>query len=401
MNSIPMSRKTSLMQIVPVMLCFFAMGFVDLIGTAKDYVQNDFNMSESLAGWLPSIVFFWFFVISVPTGLLMNKIGRKKTVLLSLVVTTLALVIPICGNSLALIIIGFCLLGIGNAIMQTSLNPLVSNLISNDKLASTLTFGQFIKAIASAITPLMVAWGATEAIPTFGHGWKGFMAIYAIVSFLSIAVLAATPIKEEKPDKASGIKESIRLLGAPFIFLCFIGIFCHVGIDVGTNTYGKKILMDLQNLAPEADAVVFTTILYFIFRLTGTFVGTFLLRLMSQKIFFLISVAMMIAAMVIFFSASSVGAIYTGIALVGFGNSNIFAIVFSQALEAKPKERNEVSGLMIMGLVGGAAFSGVMGYAYDLFGGIGGAIAVISVGVLYLLFFTTKIRKPVNQPENQ
>ena len=389
------SRKSSLLQIVPVMLCFFAMGFVDLIGTAKDYVQNDFNMSESLAGWLPSIVFFWFFVISVPTGILMNKIGRKKTVLISLIVTTLALIIPICGDSLALIIIGFCLLGIGNAIMQTSLNPLVSNLISNDKLASTLTFGQFIKAIASAITPLMVAWGATEAIPTFGHGWKGFMAIYAIISFLSIAVLAATPIKEEKPDKASGLVESIKLLGTPFVFLCFIGIFCHVGIDVGTNTYGKKILMDLQNLAPTNEAVVFTTILYFIFRLTGTFIGAFLLRLMSQKLFFFISVLMMIGAMVIFFSCSSVGAIYTGIALVGFGNSNIFAIVFSQALEAKPKERNEVSGLMIMGLVGGAAFSGVMGYAYDLFGGIGGAIAIISVGVLYLLFFTSKIRKVV------
>ena len=389
------SRKSSLLQIVPVMLCFFAMGFVDLIGTAKDYVQNDFNMSESLAGWLPSIVFFWFFVISVPTGILMNKIGRKKTVLISLIVTTLALIIPICGDSLALIIIGFCLLGIGNAIMQTSLNPLVSNLISNDKLASTLTFGQFIKAIASAITPLMVAWGATEAIPTFGHGWKGFMAIYAIISFLSIAVLAATPIKEEKPDKASGLVESLKLLGTPFVFLCFIGIFCHVGIDVGTNTYGKKILMDLQNLAPTNEAVVFTTILYFIFRLTGTFIGAFLLRLMSQKLFFFISVLMMIGAMVIFFSCSSVAAIYTGIALVGFGNSNIFAIVFSQALEAKPKERNEVSGLMIMGLVGGAAFSGGMGYAYDLFGGIGGAIAIISVGVLYLLFFTSKIRKVV------
>ena len=392
LNNNTKGGKAIIMQMVPVMLCFFAMGFVDLIGTAKDYVQNDFGMSESLAGLLPSIVFFWFFIISVPTGLLMNKIGRKKTVLVSLIVTTLALIIPICGNSLALIIIGFCLLGIGNAIMQTSLNPLVSNLISNDKLASTLTFGQFIKAIASAITPLMIAWGASEAIPTFGHGWKGFMAIYAIISFLSIAILAATPIKEEKPDKASGLVESLKLLGSPFVFLCFVGIFCHVGIDVGTNTYGKKILMDFLNLAPTDELVVFTTILYFIFRLTGTFLGTFLLRLMSQKLFFFISVLMMIAAMVIFFTCSSVGAIYTGIALVGFGNSNIFAIVFSQALENKPKERNEVSGLMIMGLVGGAAFSAVMGYAYDLFGGIGGAIAVISVGVIYLLFFTTKIK---------
>ena len=391
--TISSQKKSTLLQLVPVMLCFFAMGFVDLIGTASNYVKDQHGLTESQAGYLPLLVFFWFLIISVPTGLLMNKIGRKKTVLISLIVTTLALVIPICGDSLALIIIGFCLLGIGNAIMQTSLNPLVSNLISNDKLASTLTFGQFIKAIASAITPLMVAWGASEMIPTFGHGWKGFMAIYAIISFLSIAILAATPIKEEKPDKASSIVECIKLLGSPFVFLCFIGIFCHVGIDVGVNTYGKKIIMDALNLAPHEEVVVFTTTLYFIFRLSGTFIGAFLLRLMSQKLFFFISVLLMIGAMVIFFSCTSVAAIYTGIALVGFGNSNIFAIVFSQAIESKPTERNEVSGLMIMGLVGGAAFSGVMGYAYDLFGGIGGAIAVISVGVLYLLFFTTRIRK--------
>ena len=389
------ARRSTWLQFVPVMLCFFAMGFVDLIGTAKDYVQNDFGMSESLAGWLPSIVFFWFFVISVPTGILMNKIGRKKTVLLSLVVTTLALVIPICGDGLAMFVIGFSLLGIGNAIMQTSLNPLVSNLISNDKLASTLTFGQFVKAIASFLAPIVMTWGYLEVFPTFGLGWRGLFALYAIISFLSIAVLGGTPIQEEKPDKASGIWESVKLLGFPFVFLCFMGIFCHVGIDVGVNTTAPKIIM--ERLQVPIEEATFATSLYFIFRTGGTFFGSFFLRVMSQKLFFFISVLMMIASMVILFSCHSLGALYTGIALVGFGNSNIFAVVFSQALNNRPKERNEVSGLMIMGLFGGAVFPVIMAYCTDFFGGIAAAVGVMTVGVLYLLFFTTRIRKP--QPQ--
>ena len=163
-------RKGLVMQIVPVMLCFFAMGFVDLVGTASNYVQKDLGLTNSQANLFPSLVFFWFLIFSVPTGMLMNRIGRKKTVLISLVVTAVSLIIPVAGDSYLTMLAAFSLLGIGNAIMQTSLNPLVTNLISGDKLASTLTFGQFVKAIASFLAPILAAWGATTYLPTFGLG---------------------------------------------------------------------------------------------------------------------------------------------------------------------------------------------------------------------------------------
>ncbi|MDE5659063.1 MAG: MFS transporter, partial [Muribaculaceae bacterium] len=215
------------MQIAPVMLCFFAMGFVDLVGTASNYVQKDLGLTESQASLFPSLVFFWFLIFSVPTGMLMNKIGRKRTVLISLVVTALSLVIPVFGEGYYVMLASFSLLGIGNALMQTSLNPLVSNLIAPERLASTLTFGQFVKAIASFLAPIIAAWGATQASVTFGLGWRVLFPIYAVVSVLSISMLSATPITEEKPDKASGIIECARLLGRPFILLCFLGIMCH------------------------------------------------------------------------------------------------------------------------------------------------------------------------------
>ena len=225
-QTVATGRKSSLLQIAPVMLCFFAMGFVDLVGTASNYVQKDLGLSDSQANLFPSLVFFWFLIFSVPTGMLMNMIGRKKTVLVSLAVTAGSLILPVFGDSYMMMLMAFSLLGIGNAIMQTSLNPLVTNLISGDRLASTLTFGQFVKAIASFLAPLLAAWGATTYLPTFGLGWRVLFVIYAIVSLLSIAALGATPIEEEQPDKASGVGECLKLLGRPFILLCFIGIMC-------------------------------------------------------------------------------------------------------------------------------------------------------------------------------
>lgn len=382
-------RKGTLLQFIPVMLCFFAMGFVDLVGTASNYVQKDLSLTDAQANIFPSLVFFWFLLFSVPTGMLMNRIGRKRTVLLSLIITAASLVVPIFGDGYVIMLVAFSLLGIGNAVMQTSLNPLVSNLIAGDKLASTLTFGQFVKAIASFLAPIIAAWGATTAMTTFGLGWRILFVIYAVVSVLSVIALGVTPIHEERPDKASGIGECLKMLGTPFVLLCFLGIMCHVGIDVGTNTVAPKIIMERVGL-PLVEAG-FATSVYFICRTAGCFLGAFLLRVMKPRIFFAISVALMVAAMVILFSCSSLAALYVGIGLVGLGNSNIFSVVFSQALLACPREKNEVSGLMIMGLFGGTVFPLAMGFAADAVGQ-NGAVAVMAVGVAYLIFYTMKVR---------
>lgn len=389
-KTIAPGKNSSIMQLMPVMLCFFAMGFVDLVGTASNYVQKDLGLTDSQANLFPSLVFFWFLIFSVPTGMLMNRIGRKRTVLISLVITALSLIVPMFGDTYLIMLASFSLLGIGNALMQTSLNPLVSNLISSDKLASTLTFGQFVKAIASFLAPIIAAWGATTVLPTFGLGWRALFLIYAAVSLLSIAMLAATPIEEERPDKASGIKECVKLLGKPFILLCFLGIMCHVGIDVGTNTTAPKIIMERLSLPLEEAG--FATSIYFIFRTAGCFLGAFILRKMSAKLFLGISVVMMLAGMVILFAADTLSAIYVGIACVGFGNSNVFSVIFSEALVSSPNEKNEVSGLMIMGLFGGTIFPLAMGYAADEVGQWG-AVAVMTIGVAYLLYYTFKIKK--------
>ena len=383
------TNKLKYAKLVPVMLCFFAMGFVDLVGIASNYVKADLNLTDSEANIFPSLVFFWFLIFSVPTGILMNKIGRKKTVMLSLVVTFVSLLIPVFGDNYGVMLCSFSLLGIGNALMQTSLNPLLSNIISGDKLASSLTFGQFVKAIASFLAPYIAMWGATQAMPTFGLGWRVLFPVYMVIAVIAVLWLGATPIEEEKPDKASGFVSCLKLLGSPFILLCFLGIMCHVGIDVGTNTTAPKILM--ERLGMTLDEAGFATSLYFIFRTLGCFSGAFILRAVSSKVFFLISAICMMLAMIGLFAFDSQTVIYICIALIGFGNSNVFSIIFSQALLSMPDKKNEVSGLMIMGLFGGTVFPLLMGVASDAIGQ-NGAVAVMTAGVIYLLAYTLKIK---------
>lgn len=377
-------------KLVPVMLCFFAMGFVDLVGIASNYVKADLNLSDSEANIFPSLVFFWFLIFSVPTGVLMNRIGRKRTVLLSLLVTFVSLLLPLFGDSYGIMLCSFSLLGIGNALMQTSLNPLLSNIIAGDKLASSLTFGQFVKAIASFLAPYIAMWGATQAIPEFGMGWRVLFPIYMAIAVIAILWLGATPIEEEAPDKASGFSSCLKLLGSPFILLCFIGIMCHVGIDVGTNTTAPKILM--ERLGMPLDEAGFATSLYFIFRTLGCLSGAVILQKVASKPFLGISVVCMLVAMVLLFVSNDLTVIYIAIALIGFGNSNVFSIVFSQALLAVPDKKNEISGLMIMGLFGGTVFPLLMGFASDAMGQ-SGAVAVMTAGVLYLIIYMFKLKK--------
>ena len=365
------SDKLKYAKLFPVMLCFFAMGFVDLVGIASNYVKEDLSLTDSEANIFPSLVFFWFLIFSVPTGILMNRIGRKKTVLLSLVVTFFSLLLPMFGDSYGLMLCS------------------LSNIISGDRLASTLTFGQFVKAIASFLAPYLAMWGALQAIPTFGLGWRVLFPIYMIVAVFAILLLSATPITEEQPDKASGFADCLKLLGKPFILLSFLGIMCHVGIDVGTNTTAPKILM--ERLGMTLTEAGFATSLYFIFRTLGCFSGAFILRAVSSKIFFLISAICMMLAMIGLFAFDSQTVIYICIALIGFGNSNVFSIIFSQALLSMPDKKNEVSGLMIMGLFGGTVFPLLMGVASDAIGQ-NGAVAVMTAGVIYLLAYTLKIK---------
>jgi fucose permease len=384
------TQKINIAKIIPVVIGFFVMGFVDLVGIATNYVKADFQLSDTMANLLPSMVFFWFLVGSVPTGILMNRIGRKNTVLISLIITLPALLIPILSYSFPAMLISFTLLGIGNTMMQVSLNPLLANIVDEKRIASTLTFGQFVKAIASFVAPIFAAW----AVIRFSD-WRMiiFPVFLAICSFV-LAYLFFTKVEEKNVEtKAASFSECFSLLGDKTILLLFLGIMAHVGLDVGINTTAPKLLMERLDIS-LADAG-FATSFYFIFRTAGCLLGSALLAKFSLRSVFIVSVSMILVAIFCLFTSDKT-IIYTGLALFGLGNSNIFSVMFSQALKEKPMFNNQVSGLMIMGVFGGAVFPLIMGVSSDKFGGQTGAVLVLLILVGYLLTTVTPKIKAKN-----
>ncbi len=381
------SKQSNVAKLVPVMIAFFTMGFVDMVGTATNYVKADFALSDTMANFLPSMVFLWFFLLSVPTGLLMNRIGKRKTVLLSLVVTAVALILPLCGYNYPVLLASFCLLGIGNTLMQVSLNPLASCIVSGEKFASTLTFGQFVKAIASFIAPILASWASLQ----FGN-WRLLYPIFLVFALIAIVYLSLTKIEEEIPkDKTSSFIDCLKLLGDGSVLLLFLGIVAHVGIDVGVNTCAPKIIM--ERLALPLEKAGIATSIYFLFRTLGCLSGSFILAKFPLKKFFAVSVCLMVLSMIGLFVCRSLAGLYVAIALVGFGNSNIFSMVFSRALYYLPERSNEMSGLMVMGIIGGTVFPLLMGILSDAMGTQTGSVIVISMGVAYLVCLAARFLK--------
>ena len=388
-----MAQKNILSKLLPVMLAFFVMGFVDHVGTITNFVKEDFKLSDSVAKLLPAMAFFWFFILSVPTGLLINRIGRRKTVVLSLVITSLALLIPTLVlfapklYTFPVMLASFSLLGIGNTLIQVSINPLISNLINEKKLASTMTFGQFVKAIASFSGPLVATWASVY----FGN-WMLLFPIFMTISILASLWLGLTEIEEEQEQgKGSSFVGSIKLLGNGIILLSFISIMCHVGIDVGINTSAPEIMKEYFGMSREEAGI--SSSIYFFFRLAGCLFGTFALARWSGKTIFVISLIIMAIAITGLITFHTKEMVYACIALIGLGNSNLFPVIVSQALLRLPDRKNEVSGLMIMGIIGGSVFPLLMGKASDMMGSQTGALIILGFAVLYLFAFSPKLKK--------
>lgn len=374
-------------RLVPLMFAFFAMGFVDMVGTATNYVKADFALSDTMANFLPSMVFLWFFFLSVPTSLLMNRIGKKKTVMASLIVTVIAMILPLFAYNYPIMLVSFCFLGIGNTLMQVSLNPLIGCVVKGDKLASTLTFGQFVKAIASFIAPILASWLAVRF-----DNWMLLYPIFGAITIIAACYLGFSKIDEEmSAGKGSSFMDCLKMLGDPAVLLLFLGIVAHVGIDVGINTSAPKIIIERLGL-PLSEAALATSV-YFFFRTLGCLTGSYILAKWQTSKFFAVSVAMMVLSMAGLFVCRSLVGIYVAIALVGYGNSNIFPMIFSKALLSRPDKDNEMSGLMIMGLIGGTIFPLLMGVASDALGSQVGSVAVISIGVIYLIVLALRFHK--------
>lgn len=374
------TSQTRWTPVIAVFFGFFIMGFVDIVGIATNYVKIDFNLSNSLANTLPMIVFLWFALFSIPAGILMGKVGRKKTVLLSIAITTLAMVIPFVHYNFTWVLVAFALLGISNTILQVSLNPLVASMFTKNKTASVLTTGQFIKSISSLAGPLIVGF-TTEYL----DNWRFTFLLFAAISFLSVILLGLSKIEETGYiNQQSSFRSVLGLLKNRYILLCFLGILLIVGLDVGINTSAPELLMKRAGL--ELSRAGLGSSVYFTAKTLGTFLGAFLLLKAKPILFLKASLAIAILSFIPLMLGSNFWIILAAIFVIGLACANVFSILFSLALNKLPERANEISALMIMGVSGGAIILPIQGMVNDGFGLIASLSVLLSCLILNLLF---------------
>lgn len=365
---------------LPVLFGFFVMGFCDVVGIATSYVKQDFGLSETVAGFIPSMVFVWFLLLSIPAAVWMNRIGRKKMVQLSNVITLAGMLIPFAGYNLVTCMIGFVLLGIGNTILQVALNPLLTNVVSGERLTSMLTAGQVIKAVSSFCGPFIAAF----ALSVLGQ-WQYLFPIFAGITLISMMWLMFTGIpKETEVAESSTMGAALALLKDKSVLMLFLGIFFVVGVDVGTNTVAPKLLIEREGLS--VDQAGFGSSVYFVCRTVGALIGSILLARMSDVSYFRINILAAIASISVLFFAENTVLIMAMIGCIGFFCSSIFSVIYSQAMKRRPEKANEISGLMIMGVFGGAVIPPVMGVMADATGNQTGSVIVIAACMVYLAF---------------
>lgn len=293
-----MKTQNSIYAALPVLFGFFVMGFCDIVGISSDYVQRTFNWSPVMTGFVPSLVFIWFLFLGIPIGNQMNKWGRKNTVLLSMGITVVGMLLPLIVYNSATCMIAYALLGIGNAILQVSLNPLLSNVVTSQRLlTSSLTAGQVIKAVSSLVGPEIVLL----AVAHFGDDkWYYCFPILGFITLLSAVWLMATPVKREDSSAATqqlSISDTFSLLKDKTILLLFLGIFFIVGVDVATNFISSKLMAERFDWTTEQ--VKFAPQVYFLSRTVGALLGAFLLARIAEIKYFRVNIVACIFSLLI------------------------------------------------------------------------------------------------------
>lgn len=366
-----------------VLFGFFVMGFCDIVGISSDYAASAFGWSPTMAGLIPSVVFVWFFLLGVPFGVMMNRIGRKNTVLLSMAVTVVGMALPLVHYDSTMTLVAYALLGIGNAILQVSLNPLLQNVVTDERLlTSSLTAGQVVKAISSFVGPFIVL----AAVNLLGGGdegkWYLCFPIMGAITLVSGLWLLLSPIKHEETQQGSGLGQTLSLLTDKTILLLFFGIFFAVGTDVSTNFLSSKVMISRFDYIKEAAGMA--PQLYFICRTVGAFLGMFLMTKISEMRYFRLNIifCLLFAVALALISHETVNLICIG--GIGFCCSCVFPIIYGLALKCRPEKANEISGLMIMAVAGGTV-SFLVGAANDQAGIMGGAL-VIAAEIAYLTY---------------
>lgn len=383
-------KQSNFLKSTPIFLAFLVMGFGDVSGPLTSQLQTDFSLNNFQAGLVTFMAFIMFGLLSIPMGLYQDRKGRKHVLLLGLLAALTGMILPIIGSyeSFILILGGLLFLGTGATLLQLAGNPIMRDVSPEGKYSRNLSFGQFVKAIGSlsgSLIPILAAryWGLD---------WKILFPIYGGVMLLVVVILLLTSIEEQAiKEKPATLKSCFGLLKNPYVLLMVIGIFLYVGSEVSLsaklpNFLEAKFDYDIKEKG------LFGTLFFFVSLMTGRFLGGLILNWLSPKTFLISSSILAIAGIAGLFFVPGPVLAFVFIFITGLGFANIFPLIFSMTVDSMPDRSNEISGLMITAIIGGAILPVLFGVVADLLGLMAGFL-VPGLSMVYILIIAAKTSK--------
>ena len=381
-----MNRKTVLL---PMLAGFFVMGFGDIIGTVMNQVKAECAANADTISWLmPIFAYVWFMVISIPTGVMSGKIGRKNSVLVSLVVTVAAMAVPLFASAERwyLYVVAFGLVGIGNTIIQAALPALMSNVVAPSQLASRISLGQFVKALCAALTPVFVYLTATAL-----GNWKLLFPLYGVLTVGAAVWLWLSKIPDERRmDGTTGTNGTtgtttfggcFAMLKEPYVAAMTVGILFSVGADVGFSVAIPEYLKNVYKV--DVNVAGMGPTVYFVAKTLAAITGAVVFAKVSAAKCFPWCMGVGLAATATIPFVSTPFAFLAIVAFVALLTANSFGMCMGLAIGRFPDKANEISSLMVMAIVGGGIVSAVLGVAQSSFGPVG-IVATLGICIAYL-----------------
>lgn len=346
---------------MPIFLAFLAMGFADAVGPFVSLAKNEFQLSNTVASLIPFVGFSMFGLLSVPVGVFQDKKGKKFVLMMGLLVASLGLLNASFGlTSFPRFLLTVMMVGAGAAILQVAGNPIMRDVSDEGKYARNLALGQFIKAIGSlsgAMIPVIAA-------KYFGASWQVIFPIYMGALVVAVVAVAGLKVDEKKPEhRAATLASCLALLKNGYVLAMVGAIFLYVGAEVsvsaGIPLYLKERFdIDINKVGLLGTGLFFTALTI------GRFSGGVILNWMAPRKFFLLTCALSIAGLLGLLVPDRNLAL-ASFFLTGLGFANIFPLVFAIAVENMPEHTNELSGLMVTAIVGGAVLPPLMGLVAD------------------------------------
>jgi FHS family L-fucose permease-like MFS transporter len=394
--------KSKYYLVILIFLIFFAISFLtNILGSINPNVSDSFTLNGTMTGLLPFSFFIAYALMSIPSGMIVQKYDEKKSLILAWILAFFGALLFSLLPVFPVFLCSLFLIGCGMALLQVALFPLLRVTGGEEHFAFNNMIVQLVFGGASFLSPFVYSYLVTNlgaqsstkgvfihfmAYITPHHlPWVSIYWIFAFISFLMTAIILFVrfPTVIRKEDEVVGAwKTHLELFKQKTVILFFLGIFAYVGMEQGIANWISEFLRSYHGFRPEAEGAS-TVGLFWGMMTVGCILGLVLLKIIDSKIVLRIFAAASFAVLTFTLFGNAKMALF-GFPALGFCLSVMYGIIFSLALNSVYRYHGSFAGILCTAIAGGAVFSLLIGKLKDVIG-LQAGMMILYLPMAYIL----------------